>query len=246
MRIAIPLVPAIAAAPVLTALLQKLIAGSRAVPPASIMFECTSKTSGREKGSAVESEVRIDRWHGRQMARISTNGRPATPEEIEKVRKATTTIAGYRRIADYLVAGARRSDEASGQIVYHLDRLPKDMINMGGDRSDRFLGDLSVDISGARAFIVRTNFYAPAFFSILFVAKVDRFDAVSDYRNGADGSPALDRQVQTIAGAQFGKAGETRTESPHSPLRRSQPCPVLARNRPCNATVTCMLQLRSL
>ena len=115
MRIAIPPVSAITAAPVPTALLQKLIARSRAVPPASIMFECTSKTSGRKKSSAVESKVRIDRWDGRQMARISTNGRPATPAEIEKVRKATTTIAGYHRITDYLVAGARRSDEAAGQ-----------------------------------------------------------------------------------------------------------------------------------
>ena len=246
MRIAISPVSDIAAPPMLTALLQKLIAGSRAVPPASIMFECTSKTSGREKSSAVESKVRIDRWDGRQMARISTNGRPATPAEIEKVRKATTTIAGYHRITDYLVAGARRSDEASGQIVYHLDRLSKAMINMRGDRSDRFVGDLTVDTSGAQPFIVRTHFYAPAPFSILFVAKVDRFDAVSDDRNGAGGRPVLDRQVQTIAGAQFGKAGETRTESTCSPLRRSQPCPGLARNRPCNATVTCMLQLRSL
>lgn len=217
--LAIPLVSAMAAPPALDPMLQKLIAGSRAVPAASVRFERTSKTTGRENGGAAETEVRIDRWDGRQLTRMSIDGRPATPAEIEKVRKATTKVAGYHRIAEYLTAGARRTSEAPGQTVYHLDRLPKETINLSGDRSDKFIGDVTVDTSGAQPFVSRTHFYIAAPFSIMFIAKVDRFDVVNDYRIGSDGRPVLYRQVQSMAGAQFGKAGETRTESTYTPLR---------------------------
>jgi hypothetical protein len=217
--IALPLAPALAAAPVADPLLQKLIAGAKAVPASSIRFERVSKNSGREKDGPVETEVRVDRWDGRQMTRISINGRPATADEVEKARKASSSVPGYHRVAEFLAGGARRTAEAPGQLTYHLDRLPKGSIAMGGDRSDKFAGDVTVDTSGAQPFVSRMHFYAPKPFSIMFVAKVDRFDVVNDYRLGPDGRPMLVRQVQSISGAQFGKVGETRTESTFTPLR---------------------------
>ncbi len=217
--ITLPLVPVFAATTAADPLLQKLIAGARAVPASSIRFERVSKSSGREKDGPVETEVRVDRWDGRQMTRISINGRPATAEEVEKARKASTSIAGYHRIAEYLAAGARRGADTPGQTTYHLDRLPKGTIAMGGDRSDKFVGDVTVDTSGAQPFVSRMHFFAPKPFSIMFVAKVDRFDVVNDYRLGPDGRPMLVRQVQSISGAQFGKVGETRTESSYTLLR---------------------------
>jgi hypothetical protein len=207
------------AAPAVDPLLQKIIAGARAVPPSSIRFERTTRAGGRDQNGPVETEVRVDRWDGRQMTRISINGRPATADEVEKARKASTSVAGYHRIAEYLAGGARRTTDTAGQIVYHLDRLPKGLISLGGDRSDKFVGDLTIDTSGAQPFVSRLHFYTPKPFSVMFVAKVDRFDVVNDYRPGADGRPMLVRQVQTIAGAQFGKVGETRTESTYTPLR---------------------------
>ena len=216
--VALPFATAVQAAAV-DPLLQKIIAGARAVPAASIRFERTSKNTAREKDGPVQTVIRVDRWDGRQMTRISIDGRPATPDEIETARKASTTVAGYHRIADYLAAGARRTAEVPGQTSYRLDRLPKGTIAMGGDRSDKFVGDLTIDTTSAQPFVSRLHFFTPQPFSVMFVAKVDRFDVVNEYRLGADGRPMLARQVQTIVGAQFGKTGETRTESTYTPLR---------------------------
>ncbi len=209
----------VAAAPAADPLLQKIIAGARAVPPSSIRFERTTKSGGRDQSGPAESEMRVDRWDGRQLTRISINGRPATAEEVEKVRKAATGVPGYHRIADYLAGGARRTSEAAGQIGYHLDRLPKGTVNMGGDRSDKFFGDVTIDTSGSQPFVSRVHFYAPKGFSIMLVAQVDRFDQVLEYRLGSDGRPMLVRSIQTLAGSQFGKTGETRTESTYVALR---------------------------
>ena len=189
------------------------------MPASSIRFERVSKNSAREKDGPVETEVRVDRWDGKQITRISTNGRPGNADEVEKAHKATSSVSGYYRIAEFLAGGARRTADTTGQVTYHLDRLPKGTITMGGDRSDKFVGDIIVDTSGAQPFVSRMHFYAPKQFSIMVVAKVDRFDVVNDYRLGPDGRPTLVRQVQSIAGAQFGKVGETRIVSTYTPLR---------------------------
>ena len=200
-------------------LLQKIIAGARAVPPASIRFERTTKAGGRDQSGPAESEVRVDRWDGRQLTRISINGRPATAEEVDKVRKAATTVPGYHRVADYLAGGARRTSEGTGQVGYHLDRLPKGIVNMGGDRSDKIAGDVTIDTAGPQPFVSRVHFYTTKGFSIMLVARVDRFDQVLEYRLGSDGRPMLVRSIQMMAGSQFGKTGETRTESNFVALR---------------------------
>ncbi|GGI92599.1 hypothetical protein GCM10007973_31130 [Polymorphobacter multimanifer] len=211
----------LAAAPPPDPVLQKVIAGARAVPPATITFERTSKTSARDAKGASETSTRVDRWDGKQLKRISTDGRPATPEEIAEQAKAIkgSPIPGYHRIADYLAGGARRLSEKPGQIVYRIDKLPKGSINMGGDRSDKFSADLAVDTSGTAPVATRVHIFAPKPFSIMLVAKIEKFDVVSDFAIAADGRPALARSVQQMAGAQFGKAGEQRTEAVFSPLK---------------------------
>ena len=219
MLLTVILAQGVTAAPTADPLLQKIIAGARAVPPSAIRFERTTKSGGRDQSGPAESEVRVDRWDGRQLTRISSNGRPATAEEVEKARKAATIVPGYHRIADYLAAGARRTSDSAGQIGYHLDRLPKGIVNMGGDRSDKIAGDVTIDTSGPQPFVSRVHFYATKGFSIMFVARVDRFDQVLEYRLGSDGRPMLVRSIQTLAGSQFGKTGETRTESTYVALR---------------------------
>jgi hypothetical protein len=209
------------AAPSTDPVLQKLVASARALPPATISFERNSKTIAREASGAAETSTRVDRWDGRTMQRISTDGRPATGEEIAQQAKASKgrPVPGYHRIGDFLSGGARRISEKPGQIVYRIDKLPKGSIDMNGDKSDKFAADLAVDTSGVAPVATRLHIFLPKPFSIMFVAKVDKFDTVNDYGIGRDGRPVLVRSVQQMAGAQFGKAGEQRTESVFTPLK---------------------------
>lgn len=200
---------------------QKLVAGARAVPPSTISFERNSKTVAREASGATETSTRVDRWDGRAMHRFSTDGRPATAEEIAKQAKASKgrPVPGYHRIGDFLSGGARRISEKPGQIIYRIDKLPKGSIDMTGDKSDEFSADLVVDTSDATPVVTQMHIFLPKPFSIMFVAKVDKFDTVNDDVIGRDGRPMLLRSVQRMAGAQFGKTGEQRTESVFVPLK---------------------------
>lgn len=202
-------------------ILAKVIAGARAVPVGSIAFERSSKVTAKDGKGATETSARVDRWDGKALVLIAKNGKPATAEEVAEAAKASKgrPVAGYYRLGDYLAAGARRISEKPGQIVYRVDKLPKGSIDLGGDKSDKFGGDVTVDTSGAVPVATRMHIFMPAPFSIMFVAKVDKFDVENDYGVSKDGRPALLRSSQQLAGAQFGKEGETRTEAVYTPLR---------------------------
>jgi hypothetical protein len=200
--------------------LQKIIAGAAAVPPASTSFERTTRVVERDESGAAETTVRVDRWDGKLLSLVSINGKPATAGEIADFRKAAAArpMAGYYRLATFVSAGARRTGEKPGQLLYRIDHMPKGSVDLNGDKSDKFSADLTVDTSGPVPVVSRLHIFLPKPFSIMFVAKVDKFDVVNDYAAGKDGRPALVHSVQQLAGAQFGKAGETRTEISYTPV----------------------------
>lgn len=214
-------VAAPAASPVSDPLLQKVVAVARSRPASATSFDRSSRTTDKEAGGKIATAARVDRWDGRQMTRISVDGKPASAEDVAAARKASAgrPVPGYHRVADYLAAGARRTAETAGQIVYRVDRLPKGSVEISGDRSDKFVGDATIDTTGAQPFVSRMHFFLPKPLSIMMVAKLDRFDVVNDYRIGPDGHPVLVRSVQSMAGSQFGTVGESRTESSYSPIR---------------------------
>jgi hypothetical protein len=201
--------------------LDRIIADAKAAAPATMAFERTTKTTSQDEGAAAETKVRTDRWDGRQLALISTNGKPASPAEIAEYRKATTgrPIPGYHRLADFLKAGAARIPDAQGRTVYRITGLPKGSINVGKDISGDLVADAIVDASGAQPYISRLRVFLPKPLSFFMVAKLDAFEVVNEYRLGPAGRPALARSTQTLTGAQFGKAGTTRTEIAYTILR---------------------------
>nr|WP_310522153.1 hypothetical protein [Polymorphobacter sp.] len=202
-------------------LLDKVIAGAKAVPASGIAFDRVAKGVSQEKSGATETTVKVDRWDGKQMTPVSIDGKPVTTEDAARIRKETAgrPVPGYHRIADYLSGGARRVPSADGRIVYRIDKLPKGSINISGDRSADMVGEAVIDASGAVPIVSRLRIFLPKPLSFFMVAKLDSFEVVNDYRPGPGGRPALFHSLQTMAGSQFGKTGTTRTDVTYTPLR---------------------------
>lgn len=217
---ALSLFLAVAAAPAPDPLLQQIVAGARTVPPASVRWERVLKQSGQEAGdSSVESHSRTERWDGKQLTLISVDGKPPAAGDLASHRKASVgrPLPGYHRVADYFGAGATRSMDAQGRIFYRVNGLPKGSINIGRDISASLVAEALVDSSGPQPFVSRLRITLPKPLGFMFVARLDSFEAISDYRL-VGGRPTLVRQTQAIAGKQLGKSGTSRSESAYTPL----------------------------
>ncbi len=215
------IVLATAAAPAPDPVLSRVLAGVASQSATTTAFEVTRRETGSESGDKPESHVTVERFDGKAWSVVSRDGKVPSAKDAGDLIKARagSPVPGYYRVATYLAAGARRTGEAAGRVTYHLDALPKGTINIGGDRSDKFQGDIIVDTSGAQPYVSRTHFYAPKPFSVMLVARIDSFDAVNEYGLGKDGRPTLLRAAQNYTGAKFGKVGTVRVESSFTPLK---------------------------
>jgi hypothetical protein len=209
------------AAPPPDPLLDKVIAGARAIVPSATTFERTVRTTSQDENGVAETRTRVDRWDGRQLTPVSIDGKPATAAQIAEIQKASAgrPIPGYHRLAEFLKNGAVRINDPQGRIVYRINGLPKGSVNIGKDISADLVGEAIVDTSSSQPYVSRLRVYLPKPLSFFMVAKLDAFELVNDYRPGPGGKPALAKGLQTMSGAQFGKAGSTRTESNYNSLR---------------------------
>lgn len=209
-----------AAAPAPDPLLEQVLAGARAVPVASTSFQRTQRSISTEGSGAPETRTRVDRWDGKQLTLVSIDGKPPTAKETEEYRKASAgrPVPGYYRIAGFLGQGARRVPDARGRVIYRVDKLPKGSINIGRDISGDLAAEATVDTSGAKPFVSRLRIILPKPLSFFMVAKLDSFEAESEYRLGPDGRPVLVHQKQAISGAQMGTTSSSTTESHYQPL----------------------------
>ena len=211
------LILAAAAAPAPDPLQARLVAEAGQIPPAALAFDRTVTTT-QSGGGKAETSVRVERWDGRQLTLVTTDGKPPTVDETAQFSKqaAGRPVAGYYRLAHYLGAPAERASDAAGGIVFRIARLPAGSIDISGDRSDRFAGEATVATAGPLSYVRRLHLHAREPFRVMIVARIDRFDVVSDYAPGKSGRPELTRQVQEYAGSRPGESGTVRTESVYS------------------------------
>lgn len=211
---------AVATAPAPDPLLQQVIAGARAVPASAIAFERSVRDVSQDKAGQATTRIRTDRWDGQQATLVSLDNKPAPPEAAEDFRKqaAGKPVAGYYRVADFLGNGAQRVADPQGRIVYRITGLPKGSVDVGRDVSADMVGEAVIDTSGPQPFVSRLRLYLAKPLSFFMVARLDALEIINDYRIGPAGRPTLMHQVRTMAGAQFGKAGQSRTEISYTPL----------------------------
>lgn len=211
----------VAAAPAPDPLLEKVIAGARAVTPATTSFERTARTTSKDESGATETRVRVDRWDGAKLVPVSIDGKPPTPAQVAEIEKNTAgrPVPGYHRVAEFLKNGAVRVSDPQGRTVYRVTGLPKGTVNIGKDISANLVGEAIVDTSGPQPYVSRLRVYLPKPLSFFMVAKLDAYEQINEYRLGTGGKPALFKALQAMSGAQFGKSGSTRTESSYNALR---------------------------
>ena len=203
---------ALAAAPASDAVRDRLLADAAQLGPATLAFDRTIVAS-QSGGGDKASETRIDRWNGKAWTLLSVNGKPPTPDDIARERKASDVpVPGYYRLAKLFAAAATTTD-ASGRTVLHAAALPPGSVSANGkDITEHFTADAIV-APGARPFIMQVRLVAREPFRMMLVAKVDSFVTVNDYRLGTHGTPELVRQTTDIDGNMLGKSGLQHNET---------------------------------
>ena len=194
-------------------LLARLLAGANAAPPPTLSFD-RNVVASETSSSGTERHTRVDRWDGRAWSVISIDGKPPTPAAAAEALKSMTTanVPGYYRLHPYLAANPLRAADPAGAVTYRLARLPAGTMPIKSAPPDKFAAELSVDASGPVPFVRRARYFASQPFRMMMVAKLDRFEAVSDYRLNAAGRAELVRQVIDMSGAMFGRDGSQHTE----------------------------------
>lgn len=194
-------------------LLTRLVAGAAAVPAAALDFDRTTLSTQVADGKTERRTV-VDRWDGRAWSVISIDGKPPPPKEAAAVLKTSLNgpVPGYYRLAAILSDGAVRTTGPRGEIVYRVPHLPKGSVTMRGAAAERFAAELTVDASGPVPIVRHARYFAPEPMRIMMVAKLDRFEAHSDFRIGSRGRPELSRQTVELAGTLFGRSGTQRNE----------------------------------
>jgi len=193
-------------------LLGRLLAGTSEVQPPTLNFE-RSTVASETSGGKTERHTRVDRWDGRAWTLAGIDDRAPTAKEAASAAKEAVAagVPGYYRLAPYVRAAPPRAVEGN-TVVYRLARLPPGAVTIKGANPDKFSAELFFDASGPVPFVRRARYYAPASFRMLMVARVDRFEAVNDYRLGKGGKPELTRQTIDIAGSLFGRDGTQHSE----------------------------------
>lgn len=187
------------------ALLDQIVAGARAAAPMGFQ-----RTAVIEPGDPKQPTVkRVDRFdpaapEPKRWTLVSVNGAPPTAKDQDQYRKQVTSVPapGYYRIATFLSAGAVRAAHAQGHAVYRVAKLPAGSVKANGfDLSSRLSAELMVDQRGARPTVSRVRIYLAKPIRIMVVAKLDRFEAVSDYAAGGSGTPVLVAQSSDVTGS---------------------------------------------
>lgn len=168
-------------------------------------FERQVRTEGQTMRGAQPS-VRVDRFDpgapaDRQWTLVSVDGRKPDAAEIEAHRREVTAqpVPGFHRVATLLAGTPTRTEREGTRVRYRWAHLAPGALGMHGpDFSAQLSGEALVDTAGDRPRLMQVRVRADKPFTIMMMAKMHQFDAVSDYRPGAGGVPFLTAQETRV------------------------------------------------
>nr|WP_310522152.1 hypothetical protein [Polymorphobacter sp.] len=208
----------VAAAPVPDPVRDRIIVESRAMNPAGVTFDRTTK-SVRTGGGTVTDTVKVERWDGRKWSVLSINGkRPSTNQKTETLKATTSApVPGYHRMAVLLSGATDRGTDAQGRTVLKIPVLPVGSVRTDtGDISSHLMAEATIAQRTApgsgQPWVERVKVTAREPFRMNMLIKVQNFEQVSEYRLDANGKPRLVSQTADSSGTMFGFPGGEKTE----------------------------------
>lgn len=219
---ALSLLLALAAAVQADPMLDRIRADSAKAPV--VGFERTTKAELRAD-PAKEPALVVDRFTPTSATAgtwtvVSVDGRKPTPAELEAHAKGNGNPPGFHNLHKLLSAEPTRRTEADGKITFFWNSLPKgSVITPGGDISSHISAEAVVENVGGKPAVREVRIYAAKPFRVKIVASINKFNVVSHYKSGANGSTFLTTQsTDTDVSAPMGLGGKRRSAVTFKPL----------------------------
>jgi hypothetical protein len=192
----------------------QIIASAKAVSPAKLSFERTTRLE-RKGGGSLTRQTRTERWDGERWTLVSVDGVTPTERERREMqrRAAAENVPGYHELARIVAAATERRIDANGQTVLLIPRLPDGTVMADGkDISSHLRAEAVLAKRGNEAWVERLTMREREPFKLNFLIKVTNFEQVSNYRISADGEPRLIAQQNDSVGSMFGYTGGEKSE----------------------------------
>lgn len=206
------------------AVTDAVLAASAKAP--MVAFERSARIT-QGTGSERKTFVRVDRFNpraaeGKQWTLVSIDGRAPTDDErsahADNVRD--NPVPGFHRLHIMLAGTPQLKSDAGGRKTYFWPNLQKNALPAPGpDFSAKLSAEAVVEQVGGQPMMTRVRVFAAKPFSIMAVAKMNRFDVVSNYGPGAAGVPFLASQTSNSdVNAPMGRGGVTSSQMSFKPL----------------------------
>lgn len=205
------------------ATLDRIVAESSRSAP--VAFERTTRAELRANPDKEPALV-VDRYQPKAGAAggwtvVSIDGRKPTPKELEAHAKDNSSPApGFHNLHKMMSTPPARVTEKDGKTVYAWNRLPKGtIVTPGGDISANLSLEATVEEAGGKPTLSEVRIFAAKPFRVKVVASINRFNVVSYYKPGANGTPFLVAQTaETDVSAPMGLGGKRKSSTSFKPL----------------------------
>lgn len=170
--------------------------------------------------------TKTDRFHakqplGKQWLLLKVDGEAPSEKQLTAYQKEVgeQPIPGFHRLSTLLAGKPAKISHKGQQVIYHWPQLAKGALGTKGpDISRNLSGEAIVDTSGPTPRLSRVRVFAAKPFSVMVVAKIRSFNAISEYETNADGATFLTRQSTEVdATIPFKGSGITRTTASFRP-----------------------------
>ncbi|WP_439534757.1 hypothetical protein [Polymorphobacter sp.] len=193
---------------------DKIVASARAVPPAKLSFERTTRLE-RKGGGSLTRQLRTERWDGARWTLVSIDGHAPSERERRSMerRKDAENVPGYHELARIVAAATERRTDAQGRTVLVVPVLPAGSVMADGkDISAHLQAEAVLGSRSGEPWVERLTVTAREPFKLNLLIKVTSFEQINNYRISTDGEPRLVAQQNDSVGSMFGYTGGEKSE----------------------------------
>lgn len=205
------------------AVIDRIVAESAKSAP--VAFERVTRAEVRADPQKEPALV-VDRYQPKagtagNWTVVSVDGRKPTPKDLETHAKNNSSPApGFHNLHRMMASPPARVTEKDGKTIYLWTSLPKGtVITPGGDISSNLSLETTVEEVGGKPLTSEVRIFAAKPFRVKVVASINRFNVVSHYKPGANGTPFLVSQTaETDVSAPMGLGGKRKSIATFKPL----------------------------